>query len=34
MTLIALPALREETNGPSLVAFLLCVVWAGDTAAL
>ncbi|MGA2167119.1 MAG: phosphatidate cytidylyltransferase [Terracidiphilus sp.] len=34
LTLIALPALREETNGPSLVAFLLCVVWAGDTAAL
>jgi phosphatidate cytidylyltransferase len=34
MTLIALPALREESNGPSLVAFLLCVVWAGDTAAL
>jgi phosphatidate cytidylyltransferase len=34
MTLVTLPALREETNGPSLVAFLLCVVWAGDTAAL
>ena len=33
-TLIALPALREEANGPSLVAFLLCVVWAGDIAAL
>ncbi len=33
-TLIALPALREQTNGPSLVAFLLCVVWAGDIAAL
>lgn len=35
-TLIALPALREspEGNGPSLLAFLLCVVWAGDTAAL
>jgi phosphatidate cytidylyltransferase len=33
-TLISLPVLREETNGPSLVAFLLCVVWAGDTAAL
>lgn len=26
LTLIALPALREEANGPSLVAFLLCVV--------
>ena len=34
LTLIALPALREQTNGPSLVAFLLCVVWAGDIAAL
>ena len=33
-TLIALPALREQTNGPSLVAFLLCAVWAGDIAAL
>jgi phosphatidate cytidylyltransferase len=33
-TLISLPALREEGNGPSLVAFLLCVVWAGDIAAL
>jgi phosphatidate cytidylyltransferase len=35
-TLIALPALRDnpDGNGPSLVAFLLCVVWAGDTAAL
>jgi phosphatidate cytidylyltransferase len=34
MTLVTLPALREESNGPSLVAFLLCVVWAGDTTAL
>jgi phosphatidate cytidylyltransferase len=33
-TLITLPSLREEANGPSLVAFLLCVVWAGDMAAL
>ncbi len=33
-TLIALPALREQTNGPSLVAFLLCAVWAGDSTAL
>jgi len=35
-TLISLPALREnpEGNGPSLVTFLLCAVWAGDTAAL
>jgi phosphatidate cytidylyltransferase len=33
-TLITLPSLREEPNGPSLVAFLLCAVWAGDMAAL
>lgn len=32
--LIAVPALREEANGPSLVLFLLCTVWAGDIAAL
>jgi phosphatidate cytidylyltransferase len=34
LTLIAVPALRDETNGPSLVTFLLCVVWAGDIVAL
>ena len=34
LTLVALCSLREETNGPSLVTFLLCVVWAGDIAAL
>jgi phosphatidate cytidylyltransferase len=34
LTLVTLPALKEQTNGPSLVAFLLCVVWAGDIAAL
>ena len=34
LTLLALPALREEANGPSLLTFLLCVVWAGDIAAL
>ena len=33
LTLIALPTLREQANGSSLVAFLLCVVWSGDTAA-
>lgn len=33
-TLISIPALREQTNGPSLLVFLLCVVWAGDIAAL
>jgi phosphatidate cytidylyltransferase len=36
MTLRTLLALREnpEGNGASLVVFLLCVVWAGDIAAL
>jgi phosphatidate cytidylyltransferase len=34
LTLLALPALREQANGPSLVTFLLCVVWAGDTVAM
>jgi phosphatidate cytidylyltransferase len=34
MTLIARPALREQANGPSLLAFLFCAVWAGDIAAL
>lgn len=34
LTLVSLPMLREQANGPSLVAFLLCVVWAGDIAAL
>jgi phosphatidate cytidylyltransferase len=34
LTLVALPLLREATNGPSLVTFLLCTVWAGDIAAL
>jgi len=34
LTLTSLPALREETNGPSLLLFLFCVVWAGDIAAL
>jgi phosphatidate cytidylyltransferase len=34
LAMLTLPALREETNGPSLVAFLLVVVWAGDIAAL
>jgi phosphatidate cytidylyltransferase len=33
-TLLALPALREESNGPSMLVFLFCVVWAGDIAAL
>jgi phosphatidate cytidylyltransferase len=34
LTLIPLPMLREATNGPSLLAFLFLVVWAGDTAAM
>jgi phosphatidate cytidylyltransferase len=33
-TLITLPELRAQANGPSLVVFLLCVVWAGDITAL
>jgi phosphatidate cytidylyltransferase len=33
-TLTAVPALRAEPNGPSLVIFLMFVVWAGDVAAL
>ena len=33
-TLPTVLALREEANGPSLVVFLMCVVWAGDAAAL
>lgn len=33
-TMIAIPALREQTNGSSLLVFLLCVVWAGDSTAL
>jgi phosphatidate cytidylyltransferase len=35
-TLISLPALRDnpEGNGAALMTFLLCVVWAGDIAAL
>jgi phosphatidate cytidylyltransferase len=33
-TLLTLINLHEQPNGPSLVVFLLCVVWAGDTIAL
>jgi phosphatidate cytidylyltransferase len=33
-TLLTLISLRAQANGPSLVAFLLCVVWAGDSTAL
>jgi phosphatidate cytidylyltransferase len=33
-TLLTLISLHAQANGPSLVAFLLCVVWAGDSTAL
>jgi phosphatidate cytidylyltransferase len=33
-TLLTLPSLRSETNGPSVLLFLFLVVWAGDIAAL
>ncbi len=33
LTLLALPALRAEPSGASLLLFLLFVVWAGDTSA-
>ncbi|HEU5351695.1 MAG TPA: phosphatidate cytidylyltransferase [Terracidiphilus sp.] len=34
LALLALPMLRDLSNGPSLVVFLLCAVWSGDIAAL
>jgi phosphatidate cytidylyltransferase len=34
LTLVSLCSLREQANGPSLVTFVLCVVWGGDIAAL
>lgn len=33
-TLLSVPALRQQANGPSLVVFLLFVVWTGDSVAL
>jgi phosphatidate cytidylyltransferase len=33
LALIALPTLRAQPNGASLVIFLLLVIWFGDTAA-
>ena len=33
-TLLAVPALRSSEDGKSLLAFLLCAVWAGDIVAL
>jgi phosphatidate cytidylyltransferase len=34
LTLLAIPTLRDQPNGPTLVVFLLLNVWAGDIAAL
>jgi phosphatidate cytidylyltransferase len=34
LTLISVPTLREQSNGPTLVVFLLFNVWAGDIVAL
>jgi len=34
LTLISLPLLLVKPDGPSLLIFLLCAVWAGDIAAL
>ena len=34
LTLIPIPMLREQTNGPSLLAYLFLTVWAGDTLAM
>jgi phosphatidate cytidylyltransferase len=34
LTLTTLPLLSQQENGPSLLVFLLFVVWAGDIAAL
>ena len=33
LTLTAITTLRAQSNGPSLVMFLLFVIWAGDTGA-
>ena len=34
LTLLPIPMLREQSNGPSLLAFLFLTVWAGDTVAM
>lgn len=34
LTLLSIPLLRDQPNGPTLIVFLLCAVWAGDIAAL
>ena len=33
LTLAVVPMLQDQSNGPSLVMFLLCTVWAGDIVA-
>lgn len=33
-SLLTLPWIGAQANGPSLLTFLFCVVWIGDTAAL
>jgi phosphatidate cytidylyltransferase len=33
LAMLALPTLREQPNGPSLILLLLLAVWAGDTCA-
>jgi len=33
-SLVALPVLEGEANGPSLVTLVLCAVWAGDSVAM
>jgi phosphatidate cytidylyltransferase len=34
LTLVTLPLVWVQQNGPSLLVFLFCIVWTGDTAAL
>ncbi|HKD58989.1 MAG TPA: phosphatidate cytidylyltransferase [Terracidiphilus sp.] len=34
LTLVPIPMLREQSNGPSLLAFLFLTVWAGDILAM
>ncbi len=34
LTLATLPLIWVQQDGPSLLVFLFCVVWTGDTAAL
>jgi phosphatidate cytidylyltransferase len=34
LTLVTLPLLWVQQDGPSLLVFLFCIVWTGDTAAL